>query len=117
MVRLDNSWCVKGGTRGYVTVTDVPWPIGAKHSKHIETVPKGYEFESSVPSFLEWAFSPDDPFYLLAAAVHDWLIEQGYDLDFCDSQWFAAARKMQAPNLRTKVARFLMLMRRYKLCQ
>lgn len=60
-----------------------------------------------------WLFPPDDPFFLLSACVHDWLLEDDYDLDFCDSQWLAAARKSGAPKRKAQLVRLLMLLRRY----
>jgi hypothetical protein len=108
-----DDWHRKGGSRGYVTTQRVNWPIGRKKSKHIVTIPKGFEFESSVPSFLRWFWSPDDPTFLLSACIHDWLLEAGYDSDFCDSQWLAAARKSRASPHRAKAARLAMMLRRY----
>ena len=108
----DTSWCRPGGSRGYVLTDDLHWPIGRKGSKHIEAIPAGFEFESSVPKALHWVWSPDDPSFLLSAAVHDWLLEAGYDRDFCDSQWLAAARKSGANRYRAKAARIAMLIRR-----
>lgn len=110
-----SDWCKKGGSRGYVTTLCVDWPIGCKESRHIEVIPDGFEFESSVPRILRWLWSPDDPTFLLSACVHDWLLEAGYDRDFCDSQWLAAARKSQANRFRAKTARLVMMLRRYLL--
>lgn len=119
----------QGGPRGYVTTKDLPWPIGKKGSVHIEVVPEGFSFESSVPRLrystalgtdllgwfqpLEWVFPPDDPDFILSACVHDWLLEAGYDADFSDSQWLAAARKSGAPRFRARLVRLFMLLRRY----
>lgn len=102
----------KGGSRGYRTTRSVQWPIGKKGSQHIEIIPSGFEFESSVPSWLTRVFPPDDPHYLLSACVHDWLLEAGFDTDFADSQWLAAARKSRAPRTKTRLVRMLMLLRR-----
>lgn len=108
-------WCKKGGPRGYVTTAQIDWPIGRKGSRHVETIPAGFEFESSVPRLLQRLWSPDDPAFLLSACVHDWLLEAGYDRDFCDSQWLAAARKSKANCWRAKTARLFMMLRRYLL--
>ena len=45
----DVSWCIKGGSRGYVTTRPLEWPIGKKESGWRLTVATGREFESSVP--------------------------------------------------------------------
>ena len=73
----DTSWCRKGGSRGYVTTRPVVWPIGRKGSYWLHDIPAGTEFESSVPAFLHWVFSPDDPYFLKSALIHDTLLEAG----------------------------------------
>ena len=103
----------RGGSRGLITTKMIAWPIGKKGSTHVENIPEGFEFESSVPRWLHWAQSPFDPKFVLSACVHDWLLESGYDKDFSDSQWFAAARKSQAPTAQAKAVRFAMMLRRF----
>ena len=111
---VDLSWCRKGGSRGYVVIRPIHWRIGGKKSAHMEVIPAGFEFESSVPQGLKWFLSPDDPLFLLSAAVHDWFLEHElqYDYDFCDSQWLAAARKSKAPRRKAGTVRLLMMLRR-----
>lgn len=109
------SWCRKGGKRGYVTVQPIEWWIGKKESGWKFTVPVGREFESSVPRLLTWLFSPDDPFFLKSAAIHDALLEDGFRQAFADSQWFEAALSEHAPGLRTWVAYSFMRGRRFLL--
>ena len=111
----DVSWCRKGGARGYVTTQPIEWWIGKKESGWKLTVPVGREFESSVPRFLTWVFSPDDPFFLKSAAIHDTLLEEGFRQAFADSQWFEAALSEHAPGLRTWVAYSAMRARRFLL--
>lgn len=111
--RPDNSWCRPGGSRGYVTTQPLEWWIGKKNSGWLLTVPVGKEFESSVPRGLHWALSPDDPFFLKSAAIHDTLLETGCRFWFSDSQWFEAALSEQAP-LRKAVPAYLgMVIRRF----
>jgi len=76
-------------------------------------VPGGWEFESSVPWFLHWVFSPDDPFFLKSAAIHDYLLEKGFRQAFADSQWFEAALSEHAPPLRTWLGYSFMRARRF----
>ena len=109
----DISWCRKGGSRGYVTTRNLDWWIGKKDSGWLLTVPAGREFESSVPRVLHWVFSPDDPFFLKAAAIHDMLLEEGYRTAFADSQWFEAALSVHAPKVRTRLAYSAMRARRF----
>jgi hypothetical protein len=111
----DASWCRKGGARGYVTTAPVEWWIGKRNSMWLLTVPAGREFESSVPWFLNWLFSPDDPFFLKSAAIHDMLLEEGFRRAFADSQWFEAAMSEHAPGLRTWAAYTAMRTRRFAL--
>ena len=109
----DVSWCVKGGSREYVVVRSFGWWIGMKDSGWMLEIPVGKEFESSVPWWLKWVFSPDDPFFLKAAAIHDALLEMGTRNLFADSQWIEAAMSDHAPALRTWFAYFGMLLRRF----
>lgn len=108
----DTSWCAKGGSRGYVVTHDLHWWIGKEYSGWLLTVPAGTEFESSVPWALTWVFSPDDPFYLKAAAVHDFLLERGYRPAFADVNWIEAALSVRAPAGRTWWAYRAMRLRR-----
>ena len=63
---------------GYVTTAPLVWEVGRKGSQLVVTVPPDWFFDVSVPGFLRWAFSPDDPRYLKAAALHDWLLVDGW---------------------------------------
>lgn len=107
------SWCGPGVNRRYVVTRDLHWHIGKKGSGWILTVPVGREFESSVPRWLWWCFSPDDPNFLKSAAIHDMLLEEGYRKQFADTQWIEAARSNHAPVLRSEIAFRLMRIRRW----
>jgi hypothetical protein len=111
----DISWCIKGGSRGYVTARPLEWRIGKKHSMWLLTVPEGREFESSVPRGLRWLFSPDDPHFLKSACIHDTLLEEGFRQAFSDGQWFEAAMSEHAPPLRVWLAYSAMKGRRFLL--
>lgn len=99
----------------YVTTQPIEWWIGKKESGWKLTVPVGREFESSVPCWLTGVFSPDDPFFLKSAAIHDTLLEEGFRQAFADGQWFEAALSEHAPGLRTWVAYSAMRARRFLL--
>lgn len=109
----DVSWCRKGGARGYVTTRTVCWNLMWKGSPYVLHIPAGREFESSVPRILQWLWSPDDPFFLKAALIHDALLESGARGFEADSQWRAAALSEEAPAVRTGVAYFGMIIRRF----
>lgn len=111
--RPDTSWCKKGGSRGYITVEPVTWHLMWKGSPFILEIEAGREFESSVPFSLRWLWSPDDPFFLKAALIHDVLLEKGSRGFEADSQWRAAALSDDAPALKTGLAYFGMIIRRF----
>lgn len=70
----------------------INWEIGAKGSGWLLKIPPGFVFDSSVPRGLWWVRSPDYRPWLLAAAVHDWLLENGYDRAFAAGEWLRAVR-------------------------
>lgn len=108
-------WCKQGGSRGYVTTRSLEWWIGKKQSGWLLDIPAGREFESSVPQWLQWLWSPDDPYFLKSACIHDALLEEGFREAFADSQWFEAALSEHAPPLRTWLAYTAMRLRRLAL--
>lgn len=109
---VDLSWCKKGGSRGYVTVEVRRWESGWKGSGHWIEIPIGFEFESSVPWFMRWYLSSDDPFFIWAACLHDFLIEVvKARRPFCDSQWLEAARSVKAPALKREYGYLAMRIR------
>lgn len=62
----------------YKLTAPLTWRIG-----HIDgppvTVPADFVFQVSTPWFLRWAFNPHDARFHKAAALHDWLLENGWD--------------------------------------
>lgn len=111
-MRPDTSWCQKGGARGYVTTRRITWHLLWKGSPFAFLVEPGREFESSVPRRLQWAWSPDDPFYLRAALFHDTALESGARVFEADMLWATVALSDGAPVWRTAIAYSLMLARR-----
>ena len=110
---VDNSWCKKGGSRGYVTVKEVTWSIGIKNGPYVLTIAPGREFESSVPKFLQWLWSPDDPYFLKSALIHDHLLEEGWRRQSADAQWYEVALSNHAPVWKTRIAYIGMVLRRF----
>jgi len=102
----------RGGRRGYVLAAPLCWNIGKKQSEWLLIIPEGTEFESSVPALLRWALSPDDPAFLKAAVIHDFLLESGFKRAFADSQWLEAALSEQAPPFKARIAYVGMVARR-----
>ncbi|MGR3626808.1 MAG: DUF1353 domain-containing protein [Limimaricola sp.] len=70
-------WCAPVGGTLYTTTGPLTWGIGRKSGPPI-TVPPGFAFDVSIPRPLWLAFSPHDPRYLRAAAIHDWLLTDGW---------------------------------------
>lgn len=106
-------WCKQGGSRGYVTTQPVNWDIMYKGSPWPMEIPEGREFESSVPRALQCFWSPDDPFFLKAALIHDVLLESGSRPFEADSQWRAVALSEKAPPFKAGIAYAGMILRRY----
>ena len=71
----------------YELKADLVWNIGKKESGWSLTIPKGREFDISVPRWLRWILSPDDRCVLPAAAIHDELLNQGHDVAFASSEF------------------------------
>ncbi len=96
---------------GWKLTKDISWGVGKKETDLRVTVPNGFPFESSVPWWATWFLDPDDPDFLLPAAVHDWFLENGYRRAFADSQWYDAALSVKAPKFKREVAYTLMVIR------
>ena len=82
-----------GGSRGYVTTQEVPWEVGKEGSGLFIHIPKGFEFESSVPKWLpKFIMDPDDPRFLPAAMIHDCMLRRGFGAISSGAEWYRAAR-------------------------
>lgn len=91
---------VPGKRRRYATATGVDWDIGKKNSGWVLLIEPGREFESSVPSWVpRWVLDQDDPRLLLAALIHDVLLESGHRAFFAAGEWYDAALKGGYPKL------------------
>jgi len=95
----------RGEKRRWRLVEDLDWEVGRKGSGDWVTIPCGFEFESSVPWFARWLIDPDDHRFLLAALVHDFLLETGvYGRPQAAAEWYDGARAGKAPALIAKAA-------------
>ena len=63
---------------GYLTTAPLFWEVGRPGSGLIYVVPQDFWFDVSVPSLIQWLFSPHDPRYLRAAALHDHMLQAGW---------------------------------------
>jgi|HigsolmetaAR202D_1030399.scaffolds.fasta_scaffold85154_1 Protein of unknown function (DUF1353). len=66
----------KRGIR-YVLTSPLVWHIGAEHGP-VYIVPKGFEFDVSIPRPFWFLFNPHDPRYFKAAALHDHMLISGW---------------------------------------
>lgn len=104
-LRLDSVKLKPGAVRRWRLAQDVPWEVGRKESGAWVRIPAGTEFESSVPWWAVWFIHPDDPRFLLAAAVHDYLLEAGiYGRAQAAAEWFDAALAGGAPLWKARIA-------------
>lgn len=92
------------GTR-YCLTQVLTWHIGRVDGP-LYIVPAGTLFDVSVPWFLAWLFSPHDHRYLKAAALHDHMLEAGWDRPTAAAQ-FAMALKADRVPLWRRVPMFL----------
>lgn len=65
----------------YETMERLSLVLDEKNTRLFFAVPKGFEFDVSVPRLLRWIFDPDDPRFLRAAAFHDYALMQGLPRD------------------------------------
>ncbi|RVV99691.1 DUF1353 domain-containing protein [Mesobaculum littorinae] len=71
------AWYVPVGGLRFRVTAPLRWQIGREGGPAV-TVPIGYVFDVSVPRGLRWIVRPDDPRYLKAAALHDWLLDDNW---------------------------------------
>lgn len=84
----------RGSTRRWRLTRDISVVVGGELIAHRISIPSGTEFESSVPEWVpSWYIERDDPTLLLAAVVHDVMLERGYDRAFSAAAWLEMARR------------------------
>lgn len=99
-----NPMFARGEQRRWKSLRLVEWHLGAKESGYVFCIPPNQEFESSIPSLLVWLRvylypfffwlpDQDDPRLLLAALVHDALLESGWRHTSAAGEWHDAALK------------------------
>ena len=67
------------GTHDYILEEPIMWDIGFKGNDKKEVVPTGFVFNVSIPWVARWVFNRDNPRYFIASALHDHLLNIGYD--------------------------------------
>ena len=83
-----NSFKHIAGTRKlYSLCGSLSWYVGKKDSQWLLVVPDGYRVDVSAPRFTEWFIDVHDTDLLAAAAVHDYLLDLGFDKAFASSEF------------------------------
>ena len=88
----------------YTLSEPLNWTVGGKFAPHPVTIPAGFCFQSSIPRALWWAISPHRPDLLLAACVHDYVLDQGHSRLQAAGEWLDGARAGGAPSWLAKLA-------------
>lgn len=88
---------VAGTKIDYQLTEPLEWTVGGKFAPHPVTIPAGFQFNSSVPWWLWWLLSPHRPDLLLAACVHDYVLEMGHARLQAAGEWLDGARAAHAP--------------------
>jgi hypothetical protein len=95
----------RGTSRRWRSSAPVDWEIGRQGSGRWITIPAGRQFESSVPWWAWFFISRDDPRFLLAALVHDHMLEAGlYGRPQAAAEWYDGALAGGAPRWKAKLA-------------
>ena len=97
-------YLVKGGSREYYTNKDIVWRVGKKDGELFLYIPKGTEFESSIPTWLRWLITTDHPQLLKAALIHDVLLDRGYRPVLAAIEWYDAALSDGFPRVKAILA-------------
>lgn len=84
-------WCKPVGGILYTSTKPLVWEVGVVGSGFVVTVPAGRTFDVSIPRGLRWLFSPHDPAFLKAAALHDELLHvKGWSRDSAAGEFHRA---------------------------
>ena len=98
-------WCIRLKGTEYLVEVPISFDLGLKNSGFTYVVPKGFLFEVSVPKGLRWVLSPHNPKYLKAAAIHDHMLESGWDRPTAGGV-FQAALKVSGVGSARRLAMF-----------
>ena len=83
----------------YGSLTGYYWDVGKKGSQlriYVDPVHL-YDFDVSVPRGVEWLFDPHNIDHLVAAGIHDKLLEEGYDPAFASAEFRRVLRARGVP--------------------
>jgi len=74
-----SDWCEPIGGIRYRTTAPLTWVVGHLDTGKAYTLPVGFPFDGTVPWWARWLFSPHNPKYLKAFALHDYFLSLGWD--------------------------------------
>lgn len=97
----------------YRLVAALPWHIGHVGGPVI-TVPVGFVFDVSIPWFARWVFNPNARQYFKAAALHDFLLIEGFDRLTAGACFHEALRADGVPTWRRLVMWLAVSLWKYK---
>lgn len=64
------------GDDNYIVTEEIKWELGKAGSGFVLKIPVGFTFNFSCPRMLSWAINANNPQYMLAACLHDYLLFQ-----------------------------------------
>lgn len=97
----------------YRLAYDVHWDIGKPGSGLTYTVPRGFVFDVSIPSFARWQFNPRDRRFLKAAALHDHMLLAGWNRVEAGGAFHEALKADGVPRWRRLVMFLAVVLWRY----
>ena len=83
---------VEDGSTRYDMGSSTLWEVGRKGSGFTVELNAGRTFDITVPRVLRWFLSPHNRRVLMAAKLHDQLLEDGFDQAFASSEFRRALR-------------------------
>ena len=85
-------WSEPIGGIKYRVKDPLVWLVGSVSTGASYTVPVGFRFDGTVPKLARWLFSPHNPKYRKAFALHDWFLHLGWDRFTAGAQFHEALK-------------------------
>lgn len=82
------------GDKNYVVTEEIKWELLKSGSGFVLRIPVGFMFNFSCPRVLSWLINPNNPKYMLAACVHDYLLLQKVNRGRSSIEFFYALRAL-----------------------
>lgn len=94
------------GGGDYLTDAALGWDLGKQGSGLTYVVRADFQFDVSVPRFMQWAFNPNDRRFLKAAALHDHMLLDGWSRVESAAVFHEALKADKVPRVK-RLAMFL----------